>query len=170
VNTDILASLLETRQWRRANEETRVLLCNSETEWPERLPIINRLWQHNSNDRFGFETQGDIYAGLGCFSHSPGPETWALFDIFGTRVGWRLAEDRMWYSWEDRNPEPSIFPSLCVSAEFRNIPRGCLPFHDVLIDETSSGFLARDCWGEYNWDRWAKLFRLVKLFESEKPD
>ncbi|WP_168163478.1 GUN4 domain-containing protein [Calothrix sp. 336/3] len=104
-----LADYLYQQEWRKADEETsRVMLQvvgkeeqgyfnlkDIETFPCEDLYIINLLWVVESQGRFGFSVQQDIYHSLG------GTKEYneKIWNDFGDRVGWKKGGS--WLSYHD---------------------------------------------------------------------
>ena len=96
------------------------------------LETIDLLWRENSEGRFGFIVQKEIYQD----SYKDG-------DIFGSKTGWRVKDDNGNWSWRsnanfDYNPE--------------TIPVGHLP---------SSLWAGEDGWFENRRDRLIALFKRI---------
>ena len=95
-----LRDLLEQQQWKKADEETRVVMlqvANRRSEgWLrvedidnfscEDLRTIDQLWVKYSSGRFGFSVQAKIYRELGG-TREYNERVW---NAFGDRVGWRV--------------------------------------------------------------------------------
>jgi hypothetical protein len=93
-----LRTLLETKQWKQADEKTANIMLKIarqekkgflEAEDIDNFPCedlctIDQLWINYSNRRFGFSKQKEIYQTLGRTLNYD-PETW---ENFGTHVGW----------------------------------------------------------------------------------
>jgi hypothetical protein len=95
-----LEDLLKRQQWKKADEETRVVMlqvANRRSEgWLrvedidnfscEDLRTIDQLWVKYSSGRFGFSVQAKIYRELGG-TREYNERVW---NAFGDRVGWRV--------------------------------------------------------------------------------
>ncbi len=97
-----LRDFLASGKWKKANQETaeRVLEVMNRTEegwlsvedvkrFPSKdLQIIDRLWVDNSEGKFGFSVQKQIYMECGgqLDGQHPGDRVW---NAFGNRIGWR---------------------------------------------------------------------------------
>ena len=104
-----LQSYLQNEQWKEANEETYRLIIqiagkeegqSLDSEDLENFPseefnTINQLWLSNSQGKFGFSVQKEIYEGLGG-TREYDEKVW---NSFGDRVGWR--KDENWVSYSD---------------------------------------------------------------------
>ena len=103
-----LDGLLKAQKWQEADEETlRVMLraARAETKgyldsedfelFPcEDLRIINQLWLHYSDGKFGFSVQKEIYESLGG-TRDFRMEVW---NDFGDHVGWRKGGNWLYIS------------------------------------------------------------------------
>ncbi|MDJ0900119.1 MAG: GUN4 domain-containing protein [Xenococcus sp. MO_188.B8] len=94
-----LQEYLQNRQWKEADKETYRLMIQTlgkeEGQWLdsedlenfpcEELRTINQLWLSNSDQKFGFSVQKEIYESLG------GTREYNenVFHRFGDRVGWK---------------------------------------------------------------------------------
>jgi hypothetical protein len=108
-----LEELLQSKQWRNADQETYRLMITTvgkeEGQWfdpedlrnfpCEDLRSLDELWIHYSErSKWGFSVQKRIWQECG----SPGPydeKTKAQWEQFGDRVGWR--KDGNWLRYED---------------------------------------------------------------------
>lgn len=96
-----LENYLKQKQWIEADEETawifyQVMVKGNYKSWQymlknfprETLKEIDRLWQENSNNKFGISIQTEIYQSLG------GTKSWddKIWDKFCDRVGWRRGD------------------------------------------------------------------------------
>jgi hypothetical protein len=102
-----LRDLLEQQQWKKADEETRVVMlqvANRRSEgWLrvedidnfscEDLRTIDQLWVKYSSGRFGFSVQAKIYRELGG-TREYNERVW---NAFGDRVGWRVNKSWIYY-------------------------------------------------------------------------
>ncbi|NJK47428.1 GUN4 domain-containing protein [Candidatus Gracilibacteria bacterium] len=105
INYNSLRQLLETKQWRKANDRTQELMLRAtnrkaqgwiSTQNLENFPCwdlktIDNLWKKYSQGRFGFSVQFPIFLETG---NKPG----RLVDVdayeqFGDRVGWRKQQE-----------------------------------------------------------------------------
>jgi len=116
-----LENLLQTQQWKAADQETLKLMLKIagrekegwlDSESINRFPCdvlkeIDQLWVKYSEGRFGFSVQVKILQEMG----SPTQYN-AQWEKFGDRVGWR--DKNRWLSYSDLNPSLSspkgIFP------------------------------------------------------------
>lgn len=149
--------LLQSRRWREANESTRLLLPERNTD-ASFVREVDECWSRSSQGKFGFLEQRRRWASLGGPALVPGVALWDFFRSFGDDVGWR--RDGGWISWAGVVENP-LWPVLDADDIPQRVPRGCLPFHDVM----SSGrwqreFSPRDCWGEHVWNRWSGLLNV----------
>jgi hypothetical protein len=92
-----LRELLQKKDYQGANQETGRLILwlagrEGEGSFDERsmkrlpcrdLQAINQLWSENSNERFGFKSQKDIWQSLKKYKSQEKPAA------FGYEVGWR---------------------------------------------------------------------------------
>jgi hypothetical protein len=94
-----LRDFLAAGNWEEANQETEEVIemiryIRTFYDWNkfpcEDLRIINQLWLHYSNGKFGFSVQKEIYESLGG-TRDYDREVW---EKFGDRVGWRT--ERGW--------------------------------------------------------------------------
>jgi hypothetical protein len=98
VNYTRLRDLLAAGQWKEADRETKVVMDSGVLgmeridEFPcEDLRIINQLWLHYSNGKFGFSVQKEIYESLGGkrsseLTFEAYEEAW---EKFYNHVGWK---------------------------------------------------------------------------------
>ena len=98
VNYTRLRDLLAAGKWQEADWETKTVMDSAVTgmeridEFPcEDLRIINQLWLHYSNGKFGFSVQKEIYESLGGkrsseLTFEAYEEVW---EKFYNRVGWK---------------------------------------------------------------------------------
>ncbi len=114
-----LQSYLQNEQWKEANEETYRLMIQIagkeegqglDSEDLENFPCeelrnINQLWLSNSDQKFGFSVQKEIYESLG--GTVAGELNENVFESFGDRVGWR--KDENWVSYSDLNYDMTLF-------------------------------------------------------------
>ncbi|GAB4160868.1 MAG: hypothetical protein Fur0046_39820 [Cyanobacteria bacterium J069] len=92
-----LENLLQTGQWKAADEETFKLMDQTlERSWTvegllnypcEDLRRLNDLWLHYSNGRFGFSVQKEIY--VACGGILDGQYHKEAWETFCDRLGWR---------------------------------------------------------------------------------
>ncbi len=151
-----LEKALRRQQWREANELTRLLFDQTMPPCAE-IRRVDALWSDNSGGAFGFTTQSRIWISLDGPPLKPGFDLWTFFERFRDEVGWR--DGSHWARWATVNDvREDLFPTLDVDSGNVILPRGCLPFHDVLSGGNWAGFSPRDCWGEFVWDRWAEVF------------
>ena len=98
-NYDQLETYLQNKQWQEADRETnRILLeitkkdsaldtAEGIANFPcESLRQMNQLWTENSQGRFGFSPQKQVYVKTG---NTIGDYTESTYQAFGDRVGWR---------------------------------------------------------------------------------
>lgn len=104
-----LKNFLEQGMWQQADLETTVMMLKlanrtdqgslSELDINnfdcEKLQIINNLWLKNSNGRFGFSVQKQIWQAV---SNTSEPD-WDAWCRFGESVGWYVNEK--WLYWND---------------------------------------------------------------------
>ena len=105
VNYNTLANFLAQEQWRKANDETRILLLEAtgrkDIGWSRAediqslscwdLETIDQLWQKYSEGKFGFSSQLPIYLETG---NRPGKlVSDNAYNVFGDRLGWRTNDD-----------------------------------------------------------------------------
>jgi len=101
-----LRDLLEQQQWKKADEETRVVMLQvnrTKEGWLqvedidnfpcEDLRTIDQLWVKYSGGRFGFSVQAKIYRELGG-TRQYNERVW---NAFGDRVGWRVNKSWIYY-------------------------------------------------------------------------
>lgn len=98
-----LDDLLKQQKWQEADWETARVMCPDTKEinklkvvdinnFPSKnLRIINQLWLHYSNGKFGFSVQKEIYQSL--------EKTKDIWENFGDHVGWR--KDGKWLRYYD---------------------------------------------------------------------
>ena len=105
-----LHNLLAAGKWKEADEETANVMLEAasrESEgwlrdkdldnFPcEDLRTINQLWLHNSNGKFGFSVQKEIYESL----EGTREYNYEVWNSFGDRIGWKKAEN--WLDYEER--------------------------------------------------------------------
>jgi len=95
-----LAHYLQTAQWKEADYETYVVMCQvigkQGYEWEvkdiqnfrcEDLCILDQLWVQVSGGRFGFSVQRDIYVDVGGKLNDP--YNWESYVKFSDRIKWR---------------------------------------------------------------------------------
>lgn len=114
LNYEYLRSLLATKQWQAADQETKVSLFKAcDLRLTERLTaariaidfpcqdlqIINQLWLEYSNGRFGFSVQAAIWQKIDAIFWEKS-EVWSRF---GDRVGWRVNRliDHHWKRYDE---------------------------------------------------------------------
>lgn len=106
-----LRNFLSEGKWRKADEETRLLMCKISNRdrdgwrWLDKgeiqifpwqdLRIINRLWVEYSNGRFGFSVQKQIWQSINAASNNDFEVEKTLAD----RVGWRVNNN--WIKYDD---------------------------------------------------------------------
>lgn len=106
-----LRNLLSEGKWRKADEETRLLMCKISNRdrdgwrWLDKgeiqifpwqdLRIINRLWVEYSNGRFGFSVQKLIWQSINAASNND----FEVEKTLGDRVGWRVNNN--WIKYDD---------------------------------------------------------------------
>ena len=102
-------NFLEQGMWEQADLETTVIMLKlanrtnqgflSELDIKnfdcEKLQIINNLWLKNSNGRFGFTVQKQIWQAV---SNTSEPD-WDAWCRFGESVGWYINDK--WLHWND---------------------------------------------------------------------
>jgi hypothetical protein len=155
-STTELELLLRGNRWREANDRTRLLLADRQLD-AGILRKLDRSWSSCSEGKFGFLEQRRTWTSLGGPSLLSGFDLWEFFHAFGDQVGWR--RDGRWLSWKGVVATPALQLHVLDEADIPlKVPRGCLPFHDVMSSgEWSREFSPRDCWGEHVWDRWAEV-------------
>jgi len=149
-----LGRLLRDRRWCEGNERTRCLLPEGRAD-TALVREIDACWSECSAGKFGFVVQRQTWASLGGPPLLAGFALWGFFRTLGDVIGWR--RDGRWIAWAGavNASDGSVLDASDIPL---NVPRGCLPFHDVM----SSGrwrheWQPRDCWGEHVWDRWAEV-------------
>ena len=119
-----LRNLLERRKWKEADEETTAVmlkLCDREKDgylraedienFPcEYLRIIDQLWVENSNGRFGFSIQKQIWQSIGGTPNA----NWKAWCSFGEHIGWCVKGSWLW--WNDL--------TFNLNAPMGHLPRG----------------------------------------------
>ena len=100
---EALQNFLKEEKWFKADKETvRLILAIAgesqiENLRPEdigridcsELMVIDRLWSHYSDDRFGFSLQAKIYQDLGGDQQTTIEQNNKLIEKWGDRLGWR---------------------------------------------------------------------------------
>jgi len=86
----------------------------------EDLNIIDQLWLNNSDGKFGFRVQQQIYQSLGGTLWEWEYNTQNIWHSFGNEVGWRRNDQDLAYSDLDFGPDvPSgHFPALAIWVVF----------------------------------------------------
>jgi hypothetical protein len=149
-----IARLISEGRWGAANNKTQALLSESQPD-AGLFETIDACWSSSSDGRFGFREQRRIWDRLGGPPLVPGYELWNFFQTFGDELAWRKRGS--WITWEGVFETPTL-PVLNEDDIPFGVPRGCLPFHDVMSSGAwQSEFQTRDCWGEQVWDRWAMV-------------
>lgn len=106
-----LRNLLAKGEWRKADEETRLLMCKISNRdrdgwrWLDKgeiqnfpwqdLRIINRLWVEYSNGRFGFSVQKQIWQSINVANNND----FEVEKTLGDRVGWRV--NNSWIKYDE---------------------------------------------------------------------
>ena len=100
-----LESLLQTGQWKAADQETfnlmdqtleRIWAVEGLLNYPcEDLRRLDDLWLHYSNGRFGFSVQKEIY--VACGGILDGQYHGKAWETFCDRVGWRQEGKHVYY-------------------------------------------------------------------------
>lgn len=124
---------MKAKQWKKANQETGKLLFQAAKKdnegWLDREAIniipcnilskIDELWLENSDQRFGFGVQKEIYFECGGEVDKYDEKIW---ECVGDRIRWRLKGN--WLS-----PDEVIFDS--------SAPVGHLPFFRFWVKDNS---------------------------------
>lgn len=156
-DVQLVAALTQGR-FREANELTARLLKTA----PLPASFIGRIadvWSRHTDDLQGLGIQARAWNRLGGPA-ATGRNRWELFRHLGDLIGWR--ERGFWISLPGTDSPGGSFPVFEIDGDPRRFPLGCLPFHNVLAEDSwHSGFSPRDCWGEHVWDRWSDVYRLV---------
>lgn len=149
-----LKEYLKQKQWREADQETARLIkeviqkvTNSTKITQETLDVfpcvdldtIDSLWQGNSDGRFSFSIQKEIYQ-----------QSSENRDTFGNKTGWRVKNANDDYSWRS---------NTAFDYNFATSPRGHLP---------SSLWAGEDGWFENRRDRLITLFVKMEICSIEK--
>ena len=120
-----LETYLQNHEWQQADRETDKLILaiakepsELDTESIQKFPCkaleeIDRLWTENSDGKFGFTPQKQVYLATGNEFNNPAE---SMYESFGDRVGWRS------------NIFGGDFWNLYGDLKFNNIaPEGHLP-------------------------------------------
>lgn len=146
ISYTLLGNLLARGEWKESNDLTDQLIMQvSGSNWwngefvkqfPQKdLHIIDALWLHHSNGRFGFSVQREIWQHYGSFRDCPSGvlqpgkswtesvqlcrDWWKQFRGFATRIGW--CENNLWWIGYPRDftydlsAPPGHLPGYCYS-------------------------------------------------------
>ncbi|MUG96833.1 hypothetical protein F7734_32630 [Scytonema sp. UIC 10036] len=131
--------LLKTKNWADADMQTTdiMLQAANRTKFSyltpesiqniscEDLNKINRLWEENSDGRFGFRIQNQVWKTIKSQSQND-----TALDIFFRRVGWLSKEDNvLWLTWNRKNIES-------------NAPKAHLPLGWLVQVDSADGSFA----------------------------
>lgn len=172
ISYTLLGNLLARGGWKESNALTDKLIMQvSGSSWwnskfvqqfPYKdLHIIDALWLHYSNGRFGFSVQREIWQQYGSFrdcpsgvlqpgksweeSTQPCRDWWEQFRGFGTRIGW--CENKLWWIGYRDNF------TYDLSAPSGHLPGFCYSFGYLTV-----GGLHQEQTG---WSGWRLLDRLA---------
>lgn len=142
INYGVLRRYLERKQWREADQETARLIreiiqkLTASTEInPTTLSVfpcldlntIDSLWRTNSDGRFGFSVQKEIYKQ--CAKNR---------DRFGEKIDWRIKDWNGNYSWRNN----TAFNYNSTTAPRGHLPSSLWAGEDVLLENRRDRLIA----------------------------
>ncbi|NEP83369.1 MAG: CHAT domain-containing protein [Okeania sp. SIO3B3] len=129
-----LENLLKSKEWLKANQETTNLILEDlgyqKRGWLEEKDVqnikcellrnIDQLWMDNSDGKFGFSAQKEMWEYV---KKKYSYLTEELKEIFGVNVGWYHEEGNRWL----KRPQTNQRPELELIKAVNNKTKGCLP-------------------------------------------